>query len=523
MRRRSPVARTRTSIGMTCLALLLALAGCGDNAFAPAEGEVASIGVVAFSRSSANGNANGGTGSGKSGGTVASVTPGAGNVGIGVTLQLVAYDANGNQVSPNWSSSNTAVASVSSSGLVTGVSAGSSSVTAKTKNQSATAEITVLAGTPAATVQVSPSTATVEIGKTAQLSAAVKDAAGNLMSDAPLLWASSNTAVAKVSSSGVVTAVASGLVQIAATSGGVSGMAEVVVPSSSAPAPAPSFQGVPQAPATGAASLLFDFRRGSTMPQKHGGGFAEAKSFADVVGSIGSGNMNNGWGATANVDGKGTRALMGTYSGPTDCNAQQEKKANLQLIRSAPVVYFSYMTRLGRSSTGEGFPDGAPARGKVDAFRAQSAHCEDKGGKRLRFVQEALTYPDGSFDRPEFSHQWRGGDVNTDVRGDLAGEPGAHVFSEAYSTEAMVGKPVRITVEVRASSGLSGSMERYKRFNADGVVRMWVDGVLAFEGTAITIGSTAFTRINLMSRLNSPSFDMTDYWWDMVAWEPTSL
>ena len=226
--RRSPVARTRTSVGMTCLALLLALAGCGDSAFAPMEGEVASIGVVMFSRS--NGGGNGGL-KNVSSGTVASVTPGAGNVGIGVTLQLVAYDANGNEVNPNWSSSNTGVASVSSSGLVTGVSAGGATVTAKTKNQSAEASITVLAGTPAAAVQVSPSTATVEIGKTAQLSATVRDGAGNVMSDAPVLWASSNTAVATVSPSGVVTAIASGIVKIAATSGGVSGMAEVTVPS----------------------------------------------------------------------------------------------------------------------------------------------------------------------------------------------------------------------------------------------------------------------------------------------------
>ena len=226
--RRSSVTRTRTSVGMTCLALLLALAGCGDSAFAPMEGEVASIGVVMFSRS--NGNGNGGVGNVSAGGTVASVTPGAGNVGIGVTLQLVAYDANGNQVNPNWSSSNTGVASVNSSGLVTGVSAGGTTVTAKTKNHAAEASITVLAGTPAATVQVSPSTATVEIGKTAQLSATVRDGAGNVMSGAPVLWASSNTAVATVSPAGVVTALASGIVKIAATSGGVSGMAEVTVP-----------------------------------------------------------------------------------------------------------------------------------------------------------------------------------------------------------------------------------------------------------------------------------------------------
>jgi hypothetical protein len=65
-------------------------------------------------------------------------------------------------------------------------------------------------------------------------------------------------------------------------------------------------------------------------------------------------------------------------------------------------------------------------------------------------------------------------------------------------------------------------MESYKKFNPDGTIRLWVDGVMVFEDTTIAIGSSDFTRINLMSRLNSPSFDMTDYWWEMVAWEPAS-
>src|SRR5207249_6605277 len=85
-------------------------------------------------------------------------------------MQLAAApkDANGNSISGRtitWASGSTAVATVSASGFVTGVAAGSVTITATSEGQSGTATITV-STVPVASVTVSPSTASVPVGQT---------------------------------------------------------------------------------------------------------------------------------------------------------------------------------------------------------------------------------------------------------------------------------------------------------------------------------------------------------------------
>jgi alpha-tubulin suppressor-like RCC1 family protein len=63
---------------------------------------------------------------------------------------------------------------------------------------------------PVATVIITPPTATVERGETLQLSATVRAADGDVLSGRSVTWRSSNDAVATVSASGLVTAVAAG-------------------------------------------------------------------------------------------------------------------------------------------------------------------------------------------------------------------------------------------------------------------------------------------------------------------------
>src|SRR5881398_3048948 len=166
---------------------------------------------------------------------VASVTvsPGTASVQVGQTVQLTATskDASGNPLSGrpvSWGSSNTAVATVSGSGLVTGVTAGAATITATSEGQSGTATITV-STVPVASVTVSPGTASVQVGQTVQLTATSKDASGNPLSGRPVSWGSSNTAVATVSGSGVVTGVTAGAATITATSEGQSGTATITV------------------------------------------------------------------------------------------------------------------------------------------------------------------------------------------------------------------------------------------------------------------------------------------------------
>lgn len=115
-----------------------------------------------------------------------------------------------------WSSSNTNIAIVSDTGLVTGISRGTATITAKTAN-GYTATCTVLCYTPITSIVVTPASATIYIGngtysKTVQLTATVNPS----NTDEKVTWTSSNTGVATVSDTGLVTAVSTGAVTITA-------------------------------------------------------------------------------------------------------------------------------------------------------------------------------------------------------------------------------------------------------------------------------------------------------------------
>src|SRR6266566_6292363 len=156
------------------------------------------------------------------------VSPPSATLGVGQTVQLTGTpkDANGNPLTGRtitWGSSNTAVATVTASGLVTGVVVGSATITATSEGQSGTAAITVPAPAPVASVSVSPATVSVQVGQTVQLVATPKDANGNPLTGRTITWGSSNPAVATVTASGLVTGLVVGSATITATSEGQSG------------------------------------------------------------------------------------------------------------------------------------------------------------------------------------------------------------------------------------------------------------------------------------------------------------
>jgi uncharacterized protein YjdB len=98
-------------------------------------------------------------------------------------------------------------------------------------NFSDTASITVscLAPPPVASVTVSPPSATVEVGQTAQLTATPKDASGTPLTGRVVTWSSSDSGVARVSATGLVTGRAAGSATITATSEGKTGTSAVAV------------------------------------------------------------------------------------------------------------------------------------------------------------------------------------------------------------------------------------------------------------------------------------------------------
>lgn len=161
-----------------------------------------------------------------------SVEPGTSTLFVGAsqTLSATVRDASGNALSGRsitWASNNTAVATVSTTGVVTAVAPGTASITATSEGRSGSAQVTVQA--PVATVAVAPATLTLLPGATGTLTATPQDAGGAPLSGRSITWASSNTAVATVSTTGVVTAVAPGQVLITATSEGKTGSATATV------------------------------------------------------------------------------------------------------------------------------------------------------------------------------------------------------------------------------------------------------------------------------------------------------
>jgi len=167
--------------------------------------------------------------------TTVSVAPPSASVVAGstVTLQATVKDQYGNAMTGQtvaWSTNNPGAATVSSSGVVSGVAAGSATVTATSSGKSGTSAITVTAAPPVVTtVSVSPPSASIVVGTTVTLQATVKDQYGNTMSGQTVSWSSNNTASATVNSSGVVTGVAAGSATVTAAVSGKSGTSGITV------------------------------------------------------------------------------------------------------------------------------------------------------------------------------------------------------------------------------------------------------------------------------------------------------
>ena len=167
--------------------------------------------------------------------TTVTVSPGASELSaLGAIVQLSAdvRDQNGQVMSATvtWSSSNTPVATVSASGLVTADGNGTATITVTAGAVSGSATVTVAQRVSA--VELIPDTGIVLPGTTLQLAAEAQDANGHAVDGSGFAWASSDTTVAVVDGAGLVTGIELGEVEVSATSSGATGRAnlEVVEP-----------------------------------------------------------------------------------------------------------------------------------------------------------------------------------------------------------------------------------------------------------------------------------------------------
>lgn len=161
------------------------------------------------------------------------------------TLVATVTPSNATDKSVTWSSSNTNVATVSSSGIVTAKAAGTTKITVTTNDgrKTATCSVTVVAATiPVTGVSLSQTSLMMRVGETQTLTAIVSPSDAT---DKSVNWSSSNSSVATVSSSGMITAISVGETLVSAKCGDLTASCEVTVIDSSIPYIMANDQSVP--------------------------------------------------------------------------------------------------------------------------------------------------------------------------------------------------------------------------------------------------------------------------------------
>ncbi len=184
--------------------------------------------------------------------SVASIilTPATPTVAVGASVQMQAAvrddtGANLSGVVLTWSTTNPGVASVSAGGSLTGVAPGTATVTVSGGGKSTSTLVTVPAPAPVvASITLTPANPTVAVGASQQMQATVRDAGGAVITGVALTWTSSNPAAATVSATGVVTGRAAGTATVSVSGGGKSASTLVTVP-----AAAPVVAGITLTPA----------------------------------------------------------------------------------------------------------------------------------------------------------------------------------------------------------------------------------------------------------------------------------
>lgn len=203
MRVAAPIANTRATLRATAAALaLLGLAGCLDLKVTP---DACTI----------------------------SVAPATLTLPVNSASAIVgtAFDCDGNSIRNkkiSFSSSNTAVATVTTEGNVIAVGIGGATVSAVADGKSASVPVTV---TPevAATVIINPSVLTLRRTNTRDLVATARNNQNTVIANSTFRWSSSNSSILSVDQSGKVTAIAPGSVVVTATADQTVGSANITV------------------------------------------------------------------------------------------------------------------------------------------------------------------------------------------------------------------------------------------------------------------------------------------------------
>ena len=163
------------------------------------------------------------------------VAPDLSDLVLGSTVQLGATPKTASGITVtgrtvSWSSTDPSIASVSGSGLVTGVAVGGPVRIRATVDGIVGDAVITVTPVPVDRVTVTPEDVNLLVGATQQLTANAFDASGGPLSGRSFLWQSSDNATATVTTSGLVIAIREGgPVTITATAEGKSGNGSVSV------------------------------------------------------------------------------------------------------------------------------------------------------------------------------------------------------------------------------------------------------------------------------------------------------
>jgi murein DD-endopeptidase MepM/ murein hydrolase activator NlpD len=162
------------------------------------------------------------------------VTAPADTLTVGRTVQLSAsaLDASGKALAGRpmqWTTGNGAVATVSNTGVVTAISAGAVTITVSSEGKTAgiTLSVRPVAGI---SVTISADTSALQVGSTRQLSATIRDRFGNVVTGRTITWSSSESRLAQVSATGLVSAFNPGSVRVTAEVNGERGSVQLTIP-----------------------------------------------------------------------------------------------------------------------------------------------------------------------------------------------------------------------------------------------------------------------------------------------------
>ncbi len=201
MQRSDPLHTRASRIGQLLLALIVGLVGCGDDGGTGQTAPVASVVIEAPADSL--------------------------EIGESVRLSASTLDARGDTLigrAITWSSNDTTIITVNGGGLLTGRAVGSTTIIATSEGISGTTSSRVVIAA-VASISISPAADTVALNGVTQYTAIVRDARNVVLAGRPVAWSTSNSSLASVSATGVVTAISLGSATITATVEGRSGTA----------------------------------------------------------------------------------------------------------------------------------------------------------------------------------------------------------------------------------------------------------------------------------------------------------